>query len=144
MTKLFFLFLLFSCATARKTSFPENAEIKVREFSSPKEAQNFIRNKSNYLKLLFEQSFDPYYGTPKWPLDCLAKNKISGVEEAQGNVFFSSELIQNPSGEAGFCEGNLRDVIFLQCKDEPRVYEINCPVGTCRNVLAGNPCPVKK
>lgn len=144
MIKIFLALLIISCASSRKVSFPSTAEITVKDFSSAKEAQNFIRNKWNYFTLLFEQSHDPYYGTPKWPADCLKTNNFSKVQEAFGNVFFDSQLFLNNSKEPGFCSGNLRDVIFLHCKDEPRIHEIVCPAGTCRNLLQKNPCPVKK
>ncbi len=143
MIRIFLILLLISCAT-RKTALPEGAEIIIKEFSSPKESQNFIKNKWNYFSLLFEQSFDPYYGTPKWPLDCLNTNNFSKIREDSGNLLFDSQLLLNDKKEPGYCEGNLRDVIFLHCKDEPRVYEIVCPAGTCRNVPSQTFCPVKK
>ncbi len=144
MIRFFLTFLIISCATPSKTTLPEAAEFIIKDFTSPKEAQNFIKNKLNYFSLLFEQSHDPYYGTPKWPHDCLKTNNFSKIREDSGNLLFDSQLFLNDKKEVGFCEGNLRDVIFLHCKDEPRVLEIICPAGTCRNVPSQTFCTVKK
>lgn len=145
MIRILLSLILISCASPpQKVFFPAGAVINVKEFSSTKEARNFVKNKWNYLTLLFEQSFDPYYGTPKWSPECLKKNELSPVRDSAGNLFFDSQLFLNEEHEAGFCQGALREVIYLQCKDESRVYEIVCALGSCRQRLSQNPCPLKK
>lgn len=143
MIKWLLCLLFISCASSR-TTLPPAAEVITKDFSSLKEASNYIRNKHTYLTLLFEQSFDPYYGTPKWSQECLNRNTLSKIDTSHGNTGFSSQLILNHQNEPGFCEGSSKDVIFVQCKDSIQVHEIRCSPGDCQNVLNGNPCPLTK
>lgn len=133
MIKLLLFFSLLSCATAPEKSAPENAgPFKVHKFSTAKEARNFITNRSRYLKLLFEQAYDPYYNTPKWSEDCLRKNVIGNVVNQSGHVLFSSRLVLNSQGEPGHCTGREAEVVYVQCGDEPLVSEFHARVN--------NPC----
>ncbi len=142
MIKLIPLLILFSCSTPVVT-LPQNAKISTKSFSSPGEAKNFIRNKWNYINILFEQSRDPYYGTPRWPEECLAKHEFGKIQEKFGNTFFSSRLLLNAKNEPGDCQGKPYDVVQLHCKDEAVTHEIICPVGECSVFTEKNPCPIK-
>ncbi|MFL5783514.1 MAG: hypothetical protein ACJ76H_02820 [Bacteriovoracaceae bacterium] len=137
MIKFLLLILVAGCSTSR---FPSSARTRFQDFSSGKEAKNFIVNKANYLKLLFEQSHDPYYGTPRWTPECLDKNRVGKVEEKYGNTFLRNQLFLNNEYEPGFCQGSYSDVIWIQCKDEKRVTEIICRADDCRSLLDENPC----
>lgn len=146
MTKFLPLLFLFACASSapRATKLPAGAVVVTKSFSTPVEAKNFIRNKWNYINILFEQSHDPYYGTPRWPEDCLKRHEFGKITEASGNSFFLSRLLLNAKNEPGDCQGHPSDVIYLNCKDEALVHEIICPPGTCANLISDNPCPLKK
>lgn len=143
MIRIIFLIVIFSCAH-RNVSLPAAAKVTTKIFSSPREAKNNVRNKWNYFFLLFEQSHDPYYGTPKWSLDCLAKNKQGKLTENNGNTFFVSEFLLNESGDPGNCRGKATEVIFLHCQDSLNVHEIHCAPGSCLSVFTSNPCPLIK
>ncbi len=143
MIRILFLLVLFSCAHQKK-SLPSEAVISTKTFASAKEARNHVRNKWNYFFLLFEQSHDPYYGTPKWSPDCLAKNKQGKLTEGQGHFFFLSEFLLNESKEPGHCQGKATEVIFLHCQDSLNVFEIHCPPGACQSVFTSNPCALIK
>lgn len=143
MIKLLALLVLMSCAHQKKDSLFAEARIKVRNFSSPKEARNFIVNKRNYIALLFEQSYDPYFATAKWSDECLARNPFGNVEEKNGNSYLVTQLVLGPEDEPGLCEGPAYDVIWIQCKDETKVNEIICPANACKKLPDQNPCPVE-
>lgn len=135
MIKTVLLLLLTACASGEKPV--AGIERHQRKFSTPNEAQNFISNKARYLTLLFEQSHDPYYNTPKWSEDCLARNQIGKVENRNGHVVFRSRLLLDSQGEAGNCNGKPMDVIYVQCGDIPIVTELRCFPTTCDS---GNYC----
>lgn len=133
MIKLLSFLLLFSCAHGIKT-LPPDAQVTTKKFASVKEARNHIRNRWNYLFLLFEQSHDPYYGTPKWPLPCLEKNKQGKLIEENGNLFFISQFLLDEKNEPGQCTGKSTEVIFMHCQDSLNVHEIHCTPGTCASL----------
>ncbi len=142
MIKIFILVLIVGCAH-EKVSLPESAKVFTKDFPSAKEAINSVINKRNYLQLLFEQSRDPYYGTPKWPEECLKQNTFDKLQHENGNSLFIAHLILNEKGDAGHCQGNETEIIYLHCKDEAKSHEIHCPPGSCQGILRGNPCPIK-
>jgi hypothetical protein len=67
------------------------------------EARKKIMSHRNYLHFLFEQSRDPYYGTPKWSEECLTANQIGQVIEDKNQIALISELFLNSQGDAGYC-----------------------------------------
>lgn len=143
MIRVLLLLMLSSCATSG-SSLPENVTVISREHSSVKEARNFIRNKWNYLSLLFEQSYDPYYNTPRWPPACLRQNTIGKIEEQKPHSYFLSRFLLNERKEIGFCDGTETEVVFLHCENALKSYEIHCPPGTCGKVLKDKPCSLIK
>jgi hypothetical protein len=140
MIKLLVLLALIACA--HKEGPLSGARVKAKTFSSPKEANNYIVNKRNYIALLFEQSYDPYFATAKWSDECLARNTFGQVEEKNGHTYLVTQLILGPEDEPGLCEGEAFDVIWLHCKDENTVNEIICPANSCKNLPDKNPCPI--
>lgn len=130
MIRILSLLLLFNCAHEKK-AVPADMQITTKKFSSAKEAKNFVRNRWNYIFLLFEQSHDPYYGTPKWSLPCLEQNKQGKLIEENGHTFFLSTFLLNEKNEPGQCTGKSTEVIFLHCQDSLNVHEIHCSPGNC-------------
>ncbi len=143
MIRILSLLILFSCAH-KVVKLPADAKITAKPFSSAKEAKNNVKNKWNYFHFLFEQSHDPYYGTPKWTADCLAKNVQGKLIEHQGNTFFISQFLLNEKEEVGHCQGKATEVIFLHCQDSLNVQEIYCPPGTCASAIESHSCPLIK
>lgn len=78
-------------------------EIKDVPVTSRLEARKYIQNQRNYLVLLFEQSRDPYYGTPKWNEACLKANKIGEITDTPSHITLSSRLFLDKQGAPGFC-----------------------------------------
>lgn len=141
MTKLApFLFVLFACAT-QSAQLPTSAAVKTKTFASAKEAKNFVRNKWNYLQILFEQSRDPYYGTPRWPEECLKQHVFGKLQEKGQATYFVSRLLLNSEKAPGDCRGTPADVIYLHCGEESVVREIVCAPDSCRGFLSGKLCP---
>lgn len=141
MIKFFIFFLLISCAHQKK-DLPADAIVLTKNFSSSKEARNYVRNKWNYLFLLFEQSFDPYYNTPKWPLACLQKNQLGKIYEQSRGIIFTSTFLLNENKEPGHCQGLSTEVIFLHCQDSLSALEIHCSPGQCKHLLSSDICPL--
>ncbi len=137
MIKLFFFILLISCASKK---LPVNARVTEKQFATSQEARNFVKNRFNYLKLLFEQSHDPYYNTPKWEADCLTHNQIGKIQEKEGSSWFISDLIVNQNGDVGFCSGTQTEITILHCPEEKKIYEIRCMPRECAAFIS---CPPK-
>ncbi len=143
MIKLLAFVFIIGCSSSRM-ALPPEASVMTKNHSSENEARNSVKNRWNYLFLLFEQSHDPYYGTPRWPVECLKKNTLGQLQETNGNVFFHSRFLLNERKEAGFCEGQDTDVIYLHCKNELVSYEIHCPPGRCEKFFKENVCPLNR
>ena len=133
MTRIFLpLLLLFACSTSKsnlKTFKNEaNYQEKLIPVSSKEEARKVINNKVNFLKMLFEQSKDPYFGTPRWSDHCLSINKVGSVTESQKGIQAISVLILDHTGEPGFCNDKRNEaqsrLIYLYCDGMNNVLEI--------------------
>ncbi len=133
MTKIFLLLLLTACSTGQSLekkiqgmSFLEKKSIPV---FSRLEAKKYIQNQRNYLVLLFEQSRDPYYGTPKWSEECLRENIIGDVKEERQHIIFSSMLYFDKTGSAGFCSVNKSasagQRIVIYCEGDKNVKDMS-------------------
>ncbi len=133
MIKSLLLLLLVACSSI---SLPDSARLTQKTFSNPQEARNHIKNRFNYLHLLFEQSLDPYYGTPKWDAPCLAQNSIGPLLEKDGSIWFVSHMLTNENGDVGFCRGMPVEIILLHCPDEKKAFEIRCPPGDCEKIIS--------
>lgn len=136
-------FLLFTACSSQVVTIPHDAKVTTKTFASVTEAKNYVKNKWNYINILYEQSRDPYYGTPRWPEECLKKHQFGKVMEKHGNTFFLSHLLLNQKDEPGDCQGREADVAYLQCKGQTSVHEIICRPGECSALLEGNACPLK-
>ena len=113
MIKIFILFLLSACASSGSVSFdpiPNGTkyELKHQDVSSDKEAIGILTNKRNFLLSLFEQSVDPYYGTPRWQESCLKENVIGEIQKTDKGIFFASRLTLNAEKNPGFCFSSMR------------------------------------
>lgn len=85
------------------------------------EARKVITLKTNYMRLLFEQSYEPSFGIPKWTDECLKANRIGPAQIEGSEIFSISELFVHFNGSLGHCE------------EGPRVFKahhilVYCPV----------------
>ncbi len=72
-----FMLVLLSCSTTKVTELNKE-KWKVSEMTIPEgEALRLIHQKRNFLKMTYEQIFDPHYQTMKWTDACIEENKIS-------------------------------------------------------------------
>lgn len=101
--------LLITGCSSKKAKLSELASIDekfvVKEIpvEDEKEALARINNRLNYLKLLFEQSLDPYHETPKWEAHCYEDNR-PGKAERNGEIIYSvSRLYFDSRKYEGFC-----------------------------------------
>jgi hypothetical protein len=137
MTRLLLpLLILVSCSTTSKTSWKTlKNEAKYQEklipVTSKDEARKVINNKVNFIKMLFEQSKDPYFGTPRWTEQCMSINKIGSVTEFPNGIQAISVLILDHTGEPGFCNDKPNQaqssLIYLFCDGMKNVLEIKYP-----------------
>lgn len=129
-----FIFMASGCSLLKKQSFFE--QIKSRKYytqreipvSSREEAQKIIQARHNYLKLLFEQTYDPHHGVPRWTPECLKANNLGSILETDDEIKFISELYLDPKNVEGHCPGRRytwkATVIFLYCPSENKVYDL--------------------
>lgn len=119
MIKLLFFIVLISCS---------GTPYRKIQMESHQLANKWVQNKINFLGNIFEQSRDPYYGTPQWSEKCLEENLIGQIIATNHSLRSDSVLYLNQSGEAGFCEGQRYNYVLLVCKGEDFVREYRFPV----------------
>ena len=101
-----------------------------QDVSGNPEALALLRRKQSYYKALFQQSFDPYYGTPKFSEECLQENSISEIVTTDRGAFLAMTLVLSPTGDAGYCSksdiaGITRShMVYLVCGSETRVQRL--------------------
>lgn len=109
-------------------AYPEEAEMRIIDVSSPDQAKKVIDNHVRFLELLFEQSRDPYYGELKWSKKCLADNIIGKRVEKDGVVSSTSTLYLNANGRPGHCTGVMHVFALVYCPGSSIVIETKFPV----------------
>jgi hypothetical protein len=85
------------------------------------EAKKVINLKTSYMRLLFEQSHEPVFGTPKWTDECIKANNIGDAHIDGEEIYAISELFVHFNGSLGHCH------------EGPRVFKahhilVYCPV----------------
>jgi len=106
---------------------PESAAVRRIPVDSKDQAKKVIENHVRYLRLLFEQSRDPYYGTPKWSDECLKANEIGESAAAGAALLSVSNLILDSKSQPGHCKGVSHTVVMLYCDGQKEVQEIKIP-----------------
>lgn len=111
----------------------DNPSFVIEKISSPEEkkAIDFFINQKNFLTLLFEQSHDPYYGTPRWSDECLLENQIGEIKTTDEGIFMHSVLYLNKKNEAGFCSNSSlvekRHLVIYYCNRAREFIKIIYP-----------------
>lgn len=77
--------------------------------------------------MLFEQSRDPYYGTPKWPEECLKANVIGERKSVGAALISVSQLVLDSKGLPGHCAGTSHTVVMLYCDGQSVIQELKIP-----------------
>ena len=142
------LVVLSSCSSAR----PQWQDLATRPdyrqrlipVSNLDEAKKVMGNKVNFLKMLFEQTIDPYFGTPKWSPACLEINKVGEVLEITKGIQSTSDIILNPGGDPGYCLDKTvykpSYVVYFYCEGMTGVTEIKFSKVEGEEKLPGNLC----
>ena len=110
--------------TNRLPAFPSDAKVRTIDVSSAEQAKKVIDNHVRFLKLLFEQSRDPYYGKLKWSEECLKANQVGERIEVGDSMVSNSTLLLDSRGGPGNCGGTSHAVIMLYCPGAKEVHEI--------------------
>ncbi len=146
----FFIFMTFGCSLIRQQSFLD--QVRSRQYftqneitvSSREEARKIIHTRHNYLKLLFEQTYDPHHGVPKWSPECLKANKIGNIIETEDEIKVVSEFYLDPKNIEGHCPGRRytwkASVIYLYCPDKNKVYDLRFKFDPELNLSEKNLC----
>lgn len=85
-------------------------------------------NHVKFLKFLFEQSRDPYYGQPKWSEACLKDNEIGEVNDKNQIIESRSTVFLDQSFMPGICTGTKYYFILIYCRGSKFLKEIKIPV----------------
>lgn len=135
MNKWLLLFLL-GCASTKKPALPQGHDYAIKSLGPQGliESRKFLTNRRNYLLALFEQSYDPYYGTPRWTSNCLLENQIGKILETSKGIFMVSRLYLNSTFELGFCSSMVHAtghyVVYYQCESDQYLTELRVPSGS--------------
>jgi hypothetical protein len=113
--------------------------------SSRAEALKYFHNQRNYLVLLFEQSRDPYYGTPKWTDECIKSNVLGRVTETSNMISMISNLYLDKDGNPGLCPESKLAIkshfILIFCEGSSEVLNLKFPTAPEINLEKYQFCP---
>jgi hypothetical protein len=146
---LLILLVLTSCASSKKDQLKSYKTLpgyteKMIPVASKDEARKVISNRTNFLKMIFEQTKDPYFGTLRWSEYCLSLNKIGLVTESPKGIQSISQLILNQNGEPGFCRDHVDHVpsrlILVYCEGMSAVIEIKLDNVIENNISSADLC----
>jgi hypothetical protein len=152
---MFLAFLMFSgCAGKGKGRSVqdilklEQGQVRKIPVASRDEARKIMGNHLNFLKLLFEQSHDPYYGKPRWSVECLQINQVGEIIESSTSLQSLSTLLLGPNGHAGHCSENdavkKSHLIYVWCESSPELIELKIPTGAVEDLSLPFPCHDKR
>ncbi len=83
-----------------------------------------IRRRQRYLEILYEQSIEPYYGTPKWPEACLRETQIGKIVNGLAVSMLYLDAKGNPGGCPG-TEGSRKIfMVMVYCPEKKSVREL--------------------
>ena len=111
MNKLIILIVFLSCAHVNKLSLKELSKLTPYSISTEKVEDGLklikqLETEHKYLESIFEQSYDPYYGTPKWSQECLSENIIEPIRKTPRGIFLITTLHYNWEKKPGFCSSS--------------------------------------
>jgi len=131
MTRFLLLLLAFGCASQKTDT--KKYFISTKDFASPEEASAYLTNQRRFFLLTFEQSHDPYYGTPRWSAQCLKENAIGEIRHSHGHEIFASHLYYR--GSVGHCSSDpmasLIWLVLVKCAGQRQVKTIQCAEQAC-------------
>lgn len=113
--KTFFI-LLFLCSCS---GYP----YKKIPVESKEQASLVINNHLSFLREIFTQSHDPYYGNAKWTEECLFQNKIGQIQEEASSLRAESFLFVDHNNEVGQCSGEHKYLLYVYCDGDSYVRE---------------------
>jgi hypothetical protein len=129
---LAFVIALAGCASP--SALPLGLQVTTTDFASEQEASAYLGHQQKYFQLTFEQSHDPYYGTPRWSEDCLRDNQIGSIEKKGGHELIVSQFYYR--GAIGFCKQDVQvsllRYVLVKCQGKAQVKLILCGVDVCK------------
>lgn len=108
----FFIFTVLIVSCAHRPTGPETlavtppAKIKTIKVNNLERARVVMNNNLAFIRSIFEQSHDPYYGAEQWSEKCRQENVIGKVRETSKGLFANSKLYLNDQLENGFCSND--------------------------------------
>jgi hypothetical protein len=104
----------------------EAIRYQLSKVESSNSSKAMVTNRHRYLKDLFQQSKDPYFGTDRWSADCMSRNKIYDLETNADGFKYRAQLTASQDLRTGFCTEGTVDVVQLvgQCQEQGIFYEI--------------------
>lgn len=140
MVKIYFFIIIFFAAcssSSHQTGLTLKSILSGRPqnqitqtVSNREEAEQIIRRKASYYQSLFEQSFDPYYGTPKYKEDCLKENLVGSIQVTKQSSLLVMRLALDSKYEAGFCTSSsnpavtLFHMVYYHCHQSKEVHRL--------------------
>lgn len=80
-----------------------SVQTQIFPVSNKKEARFTLQNRLNFIKAIFEQSVDPYYGTKRWREECFQENVVGDIIEIRNGFYAKSKLTLDSNFNPGFC-----------------------------------------
>jgi hypothetical protein len=108
-------------------------QYKVLGARDAKEGRLIVESRREFLKEQLKQSYDPYYGTPRFSPECLSMNEVGEIQTPQGQTEFSARVsvplnkfLVTQSWIPGYCGPAIRQGYLNTrfCADRSSVFEV--------------------
>jgi hypothetical protein len=96
-------------------------KIKKTQVENDLEGSRMVHNKQQFIKKLYQQSTDPYYGTKRFDESCLRENEIFNISSQQDSVLFSADLTASDDYE------------IANCRTPNEIYKVKLIYGFCKS-----------
>lgn len=133
--------LLSACQSTKPQSVPSETSkpvveiVEDREDLNLKESKAWIQGKINYLKSLYQERLDPYFGKRDQGSSCESSAVKLQVEKSNEDLVYVQYLVlTTQAGAAGVCDTNLQThqmtLVFAACLNRPLQFTLKeiCPI----------------
>lgn len=142
---LFFQFLIVGCQSTAELHKPVIEIVEDKDQLNLPESRAWVQGKKNYLKSLYQERLDPYFGKAETGSGCESTSVKLTAEKSMKNLVYAQYDIQTTSaGAVGVCDPALQThkmtLVFAACLDRALQFTLKAicsksvtgPTGSCK------------
>lgn len=111
---------------------------------SEDEAAKLIGQKHNFIRMTYEQFYDPIFQSLKWTENCREQNNPGEIRNEDSFILLHSIIFTGPDFRPGFCpdhEGARKtSFVMLYCKETKKLMQVNCAQDDCGQIFWDKQC----